>query len=76
MKFYIFFLLVLLSSPIPVPASPLFFNTGNTALDLAIGGAAIGAGSGLVLGKARGLKEKFIIFTKLSARVPPVCYID
>ena len=41
----------LLFSPISVPASPLFFNTGNPAVDLAIGGAAIGAGSGLVLGK-------------------------
>ena len=45
-------LTILLSSPLLLLSSPLFFRTGNSIFDLALGGAAIGAGSGLVLGKS------------------------
>ena len=47
-----FLVLLLLSSfSILVSSSPLFFNTGNSNLDLALGGATLGGLGGLFLGE-------------------------
>ena len=43
-------LLIISSSSILVSSSPLFFNTGNSNLDLALGGATLGGLGGLFLG--------------------------
>merc|ERR1712037_227166 len=47
-------LLIISSSSILVSSSPLFFNTGNSNLDLALGGATLGGLGGLFLGGAFG----------------------
>ena len=44
-------LLIISSLSIIVSSSPLFFNTGNSNLDLALGGATLGGLSGLFLGE-------------------------
>ena len=44
-------LLIISSLSIIVSSSPLFFNTGNSNLDLALGGATLGGLGGLFLGE-------------------------
>ena len=51
-------LLIISSSSILVSSSPLFFNTGNSNLDLALGGATLGGLGGLFLGDHLHVKKE------------------